>query len=90
VGKKRKPAAKVKTGKRTTPAYKADKTVNRGRHEAHCKICAHPQREEIERELLYADVPQARAELAQHVDSITLRPTEVNGKRYYVATATGA
>ena len=38
------------------------------------------------RKLLYADVPQARAELARHVDSIALRPTEANGKRYYVAT----
>lgn len=26
----------------------ADKPVNRGRHEFACKICAHPQREEIE------------------------------------------
>lgn len=39
--------------KRTTVAPgKPKKKVNQGRHEAHCKICAHPERKEIEREFV--------------------------------------
>ena len=49
---KAKPVVKPKTGKQTTAKAKPEKTVNRGRHEAHCKICAHPEREEIERDFV--------------------------------------
>ena len=38
------------------------------------------------KKLLYADVGRARLELARHVEKITMRPTESNGKRYYVAS----
>jgi len=38
------------------------------------------------RGLLYADVGRARHELAQHIKEIVLRPTEKEGKRYYVAS----
>jgi hypothetical protein len=31
-------------------SQKRSKTVNRGRHEANCKVCPHPKREDIERE----------------------------------------
>jgi hypothetical protein len=30
----------------------SEKPVNQGRHEYHCKICSHPQQEEIEREFV--------------------------------------
>lgn len=29
---------------------KSERHVNRGRHQAGCKVCSHPQREQIERE----------------------------------------
>ena len=38
------------------------------------------------RKLLCADVPRARTELARHVDRIVIRPVEVAGQRYYMAT----
>lgn len=38
------------------------------------------------RKLLYSDIPRARQELARHVDAIILKPTEDNGRRYYLAT----
>ena len=38
------------------------------------------------RKLLYADVGAARAELSRHIDRIVMRPVEVEGKRYYVAS----
>ncbi len=38
------------------------------------------------RKLLCGDTALARQELALHVDSITLKPSETNGRRYYVAT----
>ncbi len=38
------------------------------------------------RKLLYSDIPRARQELARHVDGIILKPTEDNGRRYYLAT----
>ncbi|MGD1103526.1 MAG: hypothetical protein ABSA59_15860, partial [Terriglobia bacterium] len=44
-------AQKKARGRASAPAH-PEKTVSLGRHEFACKICAHPDREEIERDFV--------------------------------------